>query len=445
MRWQSAAVVNVRKCAFFLTFALGFIAFSPAVRAEASQSQQHLYDAMIRQPTNYQITIEYVRVASENGDYEAAIGALERLLYYNPSLGRIKYELGTLYYRLRAYEMARRYFLDAQSSRDIDAQTRSNIDGYLAEVDQQTKTSRFAGFVQTGLRYQSNGNLAPTDTFIRFGGLDVPSNTSKHADTNAFALVGLNHDWDLGTQNGDVLETRFAGYLTDQFRFHDFDVGLAELSIGPRIPLGMIFPGASIKPYVVGGQTWVGGAKYVSGAGGGVATQFALGPNINVGPGFEWRHVDFNLNEDTPTSVYNTGDWSTISLAASTLIGRTRIEARAYYRRGTADFDFQAFKQWVGETAVTFDITSMAPSMWRSASLSPYLRYIRTEFNEPDPFIDPTTAREDDQWVFGAKFDTTFTKVFGLSATVQYDRTKSSLPNYSQENVSVLIGPTARF
>src|SRR4051812_33268140 len=82
--------------------------------------QQRLFQRMVREPTNYEITFEFVRVATANQDYEAAIGALERLLYYEPSLTRVKYELGILYFRLRSFEMAKHYFAEALTSPDLD-------------------------------------------------------------------------------------------------------------------------------------------------------------------------------------------------------------------------------------------------------------------------------------------------------------------------------------
>ena len=73
---------------------------------------------------NYELTFEYARVATANGDFEAAIGALERLLFYNPNLTRVKYELATLYFRMGSFEMAKRYFSDALKDPNLDPVTR---------------------------------------------------------------------------------------------------------------------------------------------------------------------------------------------------------------------------------------------------------------------------------------------------------------------------------
>ena len=76
--------------------------------------------------------------------------------------------------------------------------------------------------------------------------------------------------------------------------------------------------------------------------------------------------------------------------------------------------------------------------------------------NSPSPFtpitrqmtrleiIDPLTVRADRQWIVGAMFNAPIAKGFGVSATVQYDKVESTIKNYTQDNFSVMIGPTAR-
>src|SRR3954467_15757257 len=67
----------------------------------ASQAlQDELLSQMLRDPTNIDLTLRYARVATELQNFEAAITALERLLFFNPTLARPRLELGVLYYRL---------------------------------------------------------------------------------------------------------------------------------------------------------------------------------------------------------------------------------------------------------------------------------------------------------------------------------------------------------
>jgi hypothetical protein len=438
-------------------FAL-FVAVHPVLAQDASDEQERLYAQMLREPTNYQVTFAYVKVATDRGDYEAAIAALERLLYYNPKLANVKYELGTLYMKLRSFDMARRYFKEAQTTPGLDPVTRSRIDVYLPDTERQTQQSRLSGFAQTGVRYQSNANFAPSNGLVSVSGqeLGLPSITSKRSDSNWFGLAGLAHDYDLNDAAGSSFETRFTGYLTQQFVLHDLDVGLIDGSFGWRLPIrNDVFPGASVKPYVTGGNIWVGGSQYLASGGAGVVFTLPVNPRLSFEPGFEWRHVDISINTPVATpgvtasqlNEFSSGNWFTGGMAVKYAIVETvNLDARGYYRRGEGQADYQNFDQWVGEAALSFMVPPPFQWMPRYWTLSPFGRYAETSFDAPNPFIDPTTRRIDKTWTAGVIFDTPITKVYGVKTTFQYDKTTTStLPNFRMDNYQVLSGPTARF
>ena len=64
--------------------------------AAANPEYQALFKRMYADPKNLDVSFKFAELASRLGDYEAAIGALERMLYYNPNLPRVKLELGVL-------------------------------------------------------------------------------------------------------------------------------------------------------------------------------------------------------------------------------------------------------------------------------------------------------------------------------------------------------------
>jgi hypothetical protein len=126
-----------------------------------------------------------------------------------------------------------------------------------------------------------------------------------------------------GFQRGDTLETRFVGYVTEQARFSDLNVGLFDLSFGPRLALAPdLLSGATIKPYIVGGNTWLGGTSYLASGGAGISASFPVGAQFTLVPNFEWRRVDVNTGDVLPISTFNSGDWFTTGLLASTQIGQ---------------------------------------------------------------------------------------------------------------------------
>lgn len=411
--------------------------------------QQRLFQRMVREPTNYDVTFEFVRVATANEDYEAAIGALERLLYYEPTLTRVKYELGILYFRLRSFEMAKHYFTEALKSPDLDPVTRERIATYLPDADKMTQASRFSGFAQLGVRYQSNANFSPSTGTIRLNGADLALLPvgRRQSDWNAFGILGLAHDYDFQNQRGDLFETRFTGYATQQFKLTDLNVALFDISAGPRL---MIAPdtllGWSIKPYAVGGNAWVGGRSYVGSAGAGVTMNVPVFNRLTFVPGFEWRNAMVSTGDLIPVTGFGSGNWYSPSLGVvADITSMIKFEGSALYREGRSSAVFQSFRQWEAQAALTFELKPPFAFISRNWSISPFARYVRTDFNGPNPAIDPLITEVDREWVYGAMFNTPLWRNVAISTTVQFDQTRSTLPNYSQHNFSVMTGPSVRF
>lgn len=439
----------LRRAGCVVACAMMAFGYADSARAQTAQDQEQLFQRMLRNPADHENTFAFVKVATERGDYEAAVGALERLLFYNPSLTRVKYELGALYFRLASYEMARRYFREALASPDIDAITKARIETYLPQADKQLAQSRLSGFVQTGIRSQSNANFAPIGGAIQLNGtpLSLLPSAQKRSDINWFGLAGVSHDYDLQNQRGDILETRFVGYLTAQSRLSELNVGFFDVSFGPRLALAPdLLPGVTIKPYIVGGNTWLDGSSYLSSVGAGVSIKVPVNDRFSFGPDFEWRRNDFKLNGLELVSTFNSGDVYTGGLSASwKATNKIVVDGRTIVRRGDSAFAFQAFDQWGVEGAVTFEFTPPFEMITRNWSVAPFARYLSTQFDAANPSINAAVIRHDKQFTTGVLFNAPVTPVFGFSAAIQYDKTDSNIPNYALNNFSVMAGPTARF
>lgn len=96
-----------------------------------------LFQLILRDPSNLDITFAYANVAAALGDNESAVAALERILLFNPNLPRVDLELGALYFRMGSFEAARFYFLEAKSF-DPPPEVVARVDDYLARIDAYT-------------------------------------------------------------------------------------------------------------------------------------------------------------------------------------------------------------------------------------------------------------------------------------------------------------------
>ena len=196
-------------CLLSLLLALPGAAQAFDARTEQSRLAEHIR----LHPTDYEATYRYVAISTELRDYEAAIGALERLLMFNPGLARAEMNLGFLYARLGAYQVAAQHLRAALQSPKTDDAQKAQIAAQLSDVERAKEPNRLSFQFSTGLRSQSNANFFPSQGLFDVGGVTVSAG-GRRADINAYEFLQASHDLEFGDQGGNVLETRATIYAT---------------------------------------------------------------------------------------------------------------------------------------------------------------------------------------------------------------------------------------
>src|SRR5712664_1915000 len=119
---------------------------APAVSSSELKRQ---YDAAFQEtlskPADLDVLFRFAGLATQVGDLEGAVSALERMLLINPNLPRVRLELGVLYYRLGSYGVARTYLETALASAGLPSDVRSRAEQFLAEIRNRQSPSRFVG------------------------------------------------------------------------------------------------------------------------------------------------------------------------------------------------------------------------------------------------------------------------------------------------------------
>ena len=435
----------------FILLALlaGASASALAVEAAATPtaSRDELFRETLKNPTDVALALSYVKACVALHDYEAAIGTLERMLFYAPGDSNIKAQLGFLYYQLNSSQMARQYFNAALAGPALGDTARAKIAGVSPAVDTANTGSHVYGTLQTGLRYQSNAAFNPDNNILRLSGQDYVFTHPRDQgpDGNVFGVAQIGYDYDLGNQRGDTVEVRFTGYATDQFNFTDLSVGLYDVSVGPRFALGLgALPGSSVKLYAAGGQVFLAGQRYLASGGGGVVADFVVRPGTVIEPGVEVRRLEFN-NVGIYSSL-NSGDAVTASLAGYTALNDAfSATARVFYTRDAADAAYQTTNNFAEELAVTARFAAPLPIVHASWSISPYVKLLQTRFDGPNAAIDGAITRRDDEVQYGLVLDTPVTATFDVVTNIQEARVASNIANYRVQNFSVLSGPTVHF
>ncbi|MEO0359666.1 MAG: tetratricopeptide repeat protein [Pseudomonadota bacterium] len=214
--------------------------------------QEALFRAMLETPDDLDLMFEHALTSIALKDYEAAITTLERMLIFNPGLGRAKVELGAAYFRLGAYESARFYFEDALASDDPPPEVARRINEFLSEIDRRTRTSGFSGVATFGVTFSTNANLGPDDADI--GTPEVPIELDEEfvedEDVGFRASLSGRHFYDLGQPDGDVWLTNlslFSVHYVDETRG---DLDTIAIRTGPRLSLDDASFGPKLRPFL---------------------------------------------------------------------------------------------------------------------------------------------------------------------------------------------------
>ena len=207
--------------------ALAQAADPAALRAELSS----IYQQLLIDPSDRALNRRMIEIAVELKDYDAAIGAVERLIFYDPTNAALQLEAARLYMQIESYAAAAGYLKEAVALPGLTAEQRADATTLLAKANRATRPSPWSGFGQVGMRYQTNANHGSVAL-----GLSEPFPFEKPtADWNTFALgtLGLAEPVD----DNLSIEASVSGYYADQQIVDRLDLGrgvearAAELSI----------------------------------------------------------------------------------------------------------------------------------------------------------------------------------------------------------------------
>lgn len=100
------------------------------------------FQEMLAQPGKPDVVLKYANAATEAGDLEGAIAALEGLLLVDSDLPTVQLQLATLYYRLKAYDVSRNYLETALRSPSLTPDVRQTAETILAKMPKGSSRNR---------------------------------------------------------------------------------------------------------------------------------------------------------------------------------------------------------------------------------------------------------------------------------------------------------------
>ena len=423
---------------------------TPSAKSELDRQYDEAFQEMLRQPADLDVLFRFASVASQTGDLEGAISALERMLLINANLPRVRLELGVLYYRLGSYEVARTYLEGALKSPTLPADVRSRAEQFMAQIEKQQSPSHFSGELFVGFRYQSNANLGPATSAVRLFG--QPANLNQQAvgasDWGAVSTLQVRHTYDLGTQDKAALETVFTGYVNRQFQLSAANVSLLDLTSGPRFQVfNGIFEDVSLKTFGAFGAIWVNDTPYYTSYGGGIEANILLGNNLRSISTAVWRKHDNNDTSYLPTNSLFRGT----ELTGNTILQYqltpivTVFASGSTQRYQTEQAPWQSYQLWGIGGGMSFRFPDPVLKTGLPWTISLTVGEQWWNYDAPDAIVDPAVYRTQSDFigtvVLAIPFDerTTFSLSGGRFAR------SASLPNYAFDNNNVMVGVSWRF
>jgi hypothetical protein len=434
---------------------------SDADRARLEAQKEVLFQQMLRNPANLDVTFSYADVSARLGDYEAAVSALERMLLFNPNLPRVQLELGALYFRMGSYDLARDYFERAAANKP-PPEVRARIDEYMAQIEKAQSRYYLSGYVFLGGQYQTDANVAPGSPFILspIGPVLLNSQFLKQASGSIFASGSLLYSYDLETQNHDTLDVTSVGYINHYYNtdVNRLDLSLLEVTAGPRFnfPNGLAFVNtlASVKPYAIFDEVGLGEAQYFDAYGTGLEFDQTVWHDLLLKSVFEFRQKNFTDTADRPLSRGLNGSDKLVSLSATKPISlNSELNLEFDYLDQTTRLTYYTNDSYavIGSYRIHYDVPfRILPYPWES---SVFLGRAWSIYAAPDPCCNTSgnplvfspSSQLTQRWRFGFTGTVPVTARIAVVLQLERDIISSNLPIYAYTNNSILLGPQIRF
>jgi len=442
-----------------LALGLGVAAVATPAAAEdgdiaAKRSEfRNLFQQLLKDPTNLDLNLRYARLGAEIGDYEASVSALERFLIFNPDLPTVRLELGLLYIRLHSYAMARAYLDQAASAPNASADVRARAAEAIAKANSLSSPHQFAGMIEVGVQYQNDANAAPGSTTVPPFPFHLPSNVPlvKQRDSDAFVNAAGIYRYDLGNAESDTLEATGTLYQSAYFRHEQLNLGIAELTAGPRFTLDRIgIEHATFRPYLMGTYVMLDQSSFMAGGGGGVelAKTFDWGTLARLF--YEHEERGYSNASFHPTASAFDGNIDVVRFLASQPIGSaSTLDLVLRYVHEKTRFASDTDNQYRIKASYTVRYGGFLDPGF-SGVARPWETSLEAghdwiPYDAPNPAIDKHTARFDRTWFFGGSQFFYFNKSVSAGVTVDRQITSSNLPSFSFGDTTATFSVRVKF
>ena len=400
-----------------------------------------LFQQLLKDPKNVDLTFRYAQAAIKAGNIEGGISSLERLLLLDRNFPGVKIQLAELYAQIHSYDVAKTYLAQAREEPGVTQQTLDRIAAVQAEIDRAASNTQFSANLLVGLRYQTNASAEPAGTDIVAGG--VPQTLSTiylhHPGWDTFGTG--NAQYTVNILDGVPLESNAIVYYSKALGHSDLDLGAIELNTGPRFDIDAgdlhLF---SARPYALVNEVGLGESQFLHSTGAGLGINRQITDQLSGSGFYEFRHDWFQNVALVPAAVAMNADVHAFGSALSYRV----IE--------NGDFNFQVSYALTDQFAPgsnkglvlhpSYSQLFNLPADWGVGPLNvaPFVYWIYSHEDAPDLLVNPTSIEWTSEWRYGATAKLGLTNNLAANLYVLHQISSSNIAADRTRNTQVILG-----
>ncbi len=314
---------------------------APALAQDLPESGDITYDQVLENPDDAMLSYRYALKQIGDGDLLGASATLDRLTLLAPGEPNIRALRAIVLYRLGNLREAKDEFAQLLQL-ELDPRLKSNIARYAAEIDQQSKTTRFTALVSLGYQFDTNRAGSNNANKVRtvLGDFDLTNAAPTADDHSIQALAKLSVEHDLAGQDRNMLFASVTAYDGDQFKLDDFDTQSIGAQAGIRVEVGELF----VTPSVTYTHLWLGEESYLDLFQAEARYDWRINDPVNLFAAFALGDYDYHLTENYPNAEDQSGLDVNGRMGVDWYIGSDHKLTFTYtHRRFDATTDFESF------------------------------------------------------------------------------------------------------
>lgn len=414
---------------------------------QAGEGPAVTFEEVMRDPDNIELNFRYARQKVQEGDLRAAASSLERILLVAPSLSQVRLLYAIVLFRLDNLQEADREFRTVLQQ-PVSPAVKAEVDGYLAQINQRQKVTRFTASLGAGVDYNSNRDAVPRNEKRLFADAEVGTSGGGEDDFGRILLGTLGVRHDLGLQERHELIANATVYYNNQVEVDAQDLRAIALDAGAVFRLRDV----DLTPTVTHSRVQLSNEPFLASTGLKLLAEKKLSGKLDIFGSVWAQYQDFQRTFASPTASDRTGPRYDFDIGANYILTPTQrvgITFQHTVKRAT-----QEFQNYKGHEITGTHTWLLGQGQFLLTSLS----FGNDIYETADAFVSARQRHDRNlrgRITYGAPLDT----VFGfagvklpaqigeltLTGTLEAFRALSSIDNYSYDNLKAQMLLTKRF